>query len=221
MPRTARASVAETWYHVLNRGNRRETVFHKPADYDAFIETLVDAQTRLSLDILGDCLMPNHFHLVIRTRADGDMGRWLQWVLMVHARRYNRHYRTTGHVWQGRFKAFPIQEDEHLISVLRYVERNALRAELVARAEDWKWSSLAGWLRDDPLLWRGAIPLRDDRWLERVNEPLSAGDLSRLRLSVERGRPYGAEAWTGETVRRLGLESTLRPRGRPPKTNGI
>jgi putative transposase len=149
------------------------------------------------------------------------MRRWLQWVLKVHARRYNRHHRTTGHVWQGRFKAFLIQEDEHLISVLRYVERNALRAELVARAEDWKWSSLADWLREGPFLWRGDVPVRDERWLERVNEPLSTGDLSRLRLSVERGRPYGAEAWTGETASRLGLESTLRPRGPPPKTNGI
>jgi putative transposase len=96
-------------------------------------------------------------------------------------------------VWQGRFKAFPIQEDEHLVSVLRYVERNALRAELVARAEDWKWSSVAGWLRNDALLWRSEIPVRDERWLERVNEPLSAGDLRRLRLPVERGRPYGEQ----------------------------
>ncbi len=148
------------------------------------------------------------------------MGRWMPWVFMAHARRYHRHYRTTGHVWQARFKAFPIEEDEHLISVLRYVERNALRAELVARAEDWKWSSLADWLREGPLLWRGDVPVRDERWLERVNEPLSAGDLSRLRLSVERGRPYGAEAWTGETARRLGLESTLRPRRRPTKRPG-
>ena len=75
MPRTARASVAETWYHVLNRGNRRETVFHKPADSDAFVETVVDSQARLTVDILGYCLMPNHFHLVIRTHADGDIGR--------------------------------------------------------------------------------------------------------------------------------------------------
>ena len=96
-------------------------------------------------------------------------------------------HNTTGHVWEGRFKAFPIQDDDHLLSVLRYVERNALRAELVARAEDWKWSSLAGWLRDDPLLWQGEIPVRDEKWLERVNEPLSAGDLQRLK-AVGRSR---------------------------------
>jgi putative transposase len=216
MPRTARASVADTWYHVLNRGNRREAVFHKPADYDAFVKAIHDAQARRPVDVLGYGLMPNHFHLVIRTHADGDLGRWVQWLLMAHARRYHRHYGTSGHVWQGRFQAFPVEEEEHLITVLRYVERNPLRAELVARAEDWKWSSLPAWRRGDALLWR-AIEVRDERWLERVNEPLSAGDLKRLRLSVEQGRPYGEETWVKETARQLGLESTLRSRGRPSR----
>src|SRR5262249_26888078 len=219
MPRTARASAAAVWYHVLNRGNRREPVFHKPADYDAFVNTMVDARARLPVDILGFCLMPNHFHLVMRTHADGDLGRFMQWVLTSHARRYHTHYKTTGHVWQGRFKAFQIQADDHLVSVLRYVERNALRAELVAKAEDWKWSSLSFWLRKDPMLWRGKEPVRDRWWLERVNEPLSVSDLQRLRLSVDRGRPYGEEKWTEKTARHLGLESTLRSRGRPRKTN--
>jgi putative transposase len=205
------------WYHVLNRGNRREAVFHKPGDYDAFVEAIGDSCARLPLDLLGYCVMPNHFHLVIRPRADGDLGRWVQWLLMAHARRYHRHYRTSGHVWQGRFKAFPIQDDDHLRAVLRYVERNALRAELVARAEDWRWSSLPGWLRRDPLLWRGEWEVREEPWLARVNEPLSDGDLQRLRLSAERGRPYGDESWTWGTARRLGLESTLRSRGRPRK----
>jgi len=220
MPRTARASVADTWYHVLNRGNRRAEVFHKPPDFDAFVQAMADASARLPVDILGYCLMPNHFHLVIRTRADGDLGRWVQWLLMAHARRYHRHYHTTGHVWQGRFRAFPIQDDDHLVTVLRYVERNPLRAELVPRAEDWRWSSLPRWLHGDPALWRG-VEVRDENWRERVNEPLSVGDLQRLRLSVEKGRPYGGEAWTIEAARRLGLESTLRSRGRPKKAAGV
>ena len=217
MPRTARASVGGMWYHALNRGNRREAVFHKPGDYDAFVEAIIDARARLPVDVLGYCLMPNHFHLLMRPQADGDLGRWVQWLLMAHARRYHRHYGTSGHVWQGRFKAFIIQDDDHLRTVLRYVEPNPLRAELVARAEDWKWSSLPGWLRRDPLLWRGGLKVRDESWLTRVNEPLSDGDLRRLRLSVERGRPFGTEPWTRQTARRLGLESTLRSRGRPRK----
>jgi len=179
MARTARASVADNWYHVLNRGNRRAEVFHKPADYDAFVKAITDGHARLPVDILGYCLMPNHFHLVMRTHADGDLGRWVQWLLMAHARRYHRHYKTSGHVWQGRFQAFPVQDDDHLVTVLRYVERNALRAEMVARAEDWKWSSLPGWLSGNPLLWREAV-VRDKQWLKRVNEPLSNSDLQRL-----------------------------------------
>ncbi len=133
------------WCRVLNRGNRREVVFHKPVDYDAFVKAMADAQARLPVDILGYCLMPNHFHLVIRTHADGDMGRWVQWLLMAHARRYHRHYRTTGHVWQGRFKAFPVQDGDHLLGVLRYVERKALRAELVRGLEVVERGWLAQW----------------------------------------------------------------------------
>lgn len=91
MNRTARASVADTWYHVLNRGNRREAVFHKAADYDALVQTVVDGQSRFAVDILGYCLMPNHFHLILRTHADGDLGRWMQWLLTAHARRYHSH----------------------------------------------------------------------------------------------------------------------------------
>lgn len=72
---------------------------------------MADASDRLPLDVLGYCLMPNHFHLVIRPRGDGDLGRWMQRLLTTHARRYHRHYGTTGHVWQGRFKAFPAEDD--------------------------------------------------------------------------------------------------------------
>jgi putative transposase len=217
MPRTARASVGGVFYHALNRGNRREPVFHKPADYDAFVAAIADATCRLPLDLVGYCLMPNHFHLVLRPVADGDLGRWMRWLLTAHAQRYHRHYKTSGHVWQGRFKAFPVQDDDHLATVLRYVERNALRAELVSRAEHWRWSSLPGWLAGDPLLWRGEPPPRGADWLDRVNAPLSAGDLHRLRTSVARESPFGTEAWVRRTAEQLGLESTLRPRGRPKK----
>lgn len=105
-----------------------------------------------------------------------------------------------------------------MLAVLRYVERNALRAELVARAEDWKRSSLACWLRGDAMLWTADPPVRGENWQARVHEPLSAGDLLRLRHSVARGRPFGDESWTATTAERLGLESCLRARGRPRKS---
>jgi putative transposase len=204
-------------YHALNRGNRRAAVFHKPADYDAFVEAMAEARKRLPLDLFGFCLMPNHFHLVLRPRGDGDLGRWMRWLLTTHALRYHRHYKTSGHVWQGRYKAFPIQDDAHLATVLRYVERNPVRVELAERAEHWKWSSLPRWLAGDPLIWRGEPSVRGRGWVNRVNAALSDGDLRRLRESVDRERPFGDEGWTVETARKLGLESTLRNRGRPRK----
>jgi putative transposase len=215
MPFTAHASVGGVIYHALNRGNRQETIFHQPDDYDAFLAAVVDAGRRYPIGLLGYCLMPNHFHLVLRPGADGELGRWMRWLLTAHAQRYHRHHKTSGHVWQGRYKAFPVQDDDHPATVLRYVERDPLRAGLVARAEDWAWSSLPAWLAGDPRLWRGDPPPRDPAWLARVNEPLSAGDLQRLRASVARERPFGGEEWTRRTAEALGFESTLRDRGRP------
>src|SRR5262249_34947668 len=129
MPRTAPASIGGMWYHGLHRGNRREVVIHKPGDYDAFVEAMIDAHGRIQMDLF--CLMPTRFHLLLRAHQEGDLGRWMQWLLTAHARRYHRHYGTTGHVWQGCFKAFPVDRDEHLSTVRRYVERNALKAEFV------------------------------------------------------------------------------------------
>ena len=129
-------------------------------------------------------------------------------------RRHHRHYRSSGHLWQGRFKAFPIQEDDHLRTVLRYVERNPLRAALAQRAEAWPWSSLAAppaWL--DP----GPAP-RGAGWIDGVNGIEAEDEVRILRGCIERGTPFGSQAWTARTATTLGLESSTRPRGRPPKS---
>ena len=145
MPRTARACSGGYTYHILNRGNARATVFHKPDDYEAFVDMMAEASVRTPMRILAYCLMPNHFHLALWPRDDGDLSRWMHWLMTTHVRRYLRHYRSSGHVWQGRFKAFPTQEDEHLLTLLRYIERNPLRARLVGRAEDWPGRACTGW----------------------------------------------------------------------------
>ena len=218
MPRTARASVGGVCYHVLNRGNGRTEVFHKDADYAAFVELIGRACARLPMRVLGYCVMPNHFHLVLWPRNDGDLGRWMQWLLTSHVRRYHRHYGGSGHVWQGRFKAFPIQEDEHLLTVLRYIERNSLRAKLSRTAEAWRWSSLAqrkGRSREFLSDW--PVP-RPRSWIEHVNAPQTEAEVAAVRHSIRRGTPFGHENWVRRTAARLGLESTLRPRGRPRKS---
>jgi REP-associated tyrosine transposase len=169
MPRTARASVGGYCYHVLNRGNGRARVFHDADDYNAFLHLLRQASARVPMRLIGYCLMPNHFHLVLCPFQDGDLSEWMQWLLTAQVHGYRKRYRGSGHVWQGRFKAFPIEQDDHLLQVLRYVERNALRAGLVERAELWEWFSLPVWLA--PPLWPwldpGPVP-RPASWLEHV-----------------------------------------------------
>jgi putative transposase len=161
--------------------------------------------------------MPNHFHLVLWPQGDRDLSRWMQWLMTAHVRRYHKHHGTSGHVWQGRFKAFPIQKDQHLLAVMRYVERNPLRAKLVDRAEEWQWSSLGGGDPDGgPEVNAGPVPRAAD-WRAYVNKPQTDAEVKAIRNSITRGAPYGAARWQQQAAKRLGLEATLRPRGRPPK----
>jgi putative transposase len=217
MPRHPRAAAGGYCYHALNRGNARRTVFHKDGDYAAFVALLREAGERHPVRLLAFCLMPNHFHLALWPRDDGDLSRWMHWLMTTHVRRYLRHYRSSGHVWQGRFKAFPAQEYEHLLTVLRYIERNPLRAGLVDRAEAWSWSSLR-WLatpdRSPVRLEAGTVP-RGPLWIEGVNAATADIGLEDVRESVCRDRPFGSTEWTREAARALGLEYSLRPRGRP------
>lgn len=221
MPRTARSSAGGVCYHVLNRGNARADVFHDDGDYMGFLELLREANERASMRLLAWCLLPNHFHLVAWPRKDGDLSRWVQWLLTTHVRRYHGRYQSSGHVWQGRSRTFPIQQDEHLLSVIRYVERNPVRAKSipVRKPQRWPWSSIgkppAG--IEVPKLHAPPVPRGAD-WLDYVNQPQTEAEVLALRESVRRGRPYGTDRWTRSTARRLGLESSLRPRGRPRKT---
>ena len=207
-------------YHVLSRGNARQQVFHKAGDYEAFVRLFDVAHEVVPMRLLAYCLMPNHFHLVLWPRGDGDLSRWMQWLLTTHVRRYHKNHATTGHVWQGRFKAFPIQENTHLLTVLRYVERNPLRAGLASDVTSWPYTSLATWNGSERPAWYAAGPVpRGKDWPRYVAQPQTDVELVALRRSVERGVPYGGETWQRRTIAALGLEATLRPRGRPKKQN--
>lgn len=277
MPRPLRLAPAGLCFHVINRGNGRATVFHKPEDYAAFLRILALGCERIDMRLLAWCMMPNHFHLVLWPLRDGDLARWMQWVTTCHVRRYHRHYKGSGHVWQGRYKAFVAQDTSYLLTMLRYVERNPVRAGLAARAEEWPWSSArfagsglagsgsisAGGLAEmvpdpmgggdtgssmgsgtfsrilprekepdpydpyDPLGYLPCRPLeaywvagpvpRPKSWLGFVNRTDREKDLKLIRASVNRGTPLGEPDWQQKLAARLGLESTLRPRGRPSK----
>jgi len=131
MPRTARAARGDICYHVINRGNQRARLFHDSADYFRFLQIVVATNKRIAMRVGAYCVMPNHFHLVLWPYGDGDLGRWMHYLLSVHVRKHHKRYGTDGRLWQGRFKAFPIQQDSHLIAVVKYVEDNPVRAGMV------------------------------------------------------------------------------------------
>src|SRR4029079_10752586 len=144
MPRGPRHAPGGYVYHALNRAVARLPLFQKKADYDAFERVMALAMEKPPTRLLAYCLMPNHWHMVLWPRHDGELTAFLRWLTHTHTMRWHAHFHTsgTGHLYQGRFKSFPIEADEHLLTVLRYVERNAKRANLVRRAEQWHWSSL-------------------------------------------------------------------------------
>jgi putative transposase len=220
MPRRLRHADGGYVYHVLNRAVGRATLFRKAGDYLAFRKILTEAQDWLDVPLFGYCIMPNHWHLVLWPARDGELSEFMRWLTVTHTQRWHAHYRTqgTGPLYQGRFKAFPISEDEHLLRVLRYVERNPLRAGMVGSAAHWCWSSL-GQARQHlpgPVLSEGPVAKPSD-WLAWVDGVETEAELAALRRSVVRGVPYGAEDWQKETADRLGLQATLRPLGRPRK----
>jgi putative transposase len=220
MPRTARAVEADGIYHVLNRGNGRMQLFHKPADFDAFIKVLSEGLARYPVDLLTYCLMSNHWHLVLRPREAPALGRFMGWLGVTHVRRHHAHYgsRGGGHLYQGRFKSFPVQDDGHFLTVCRYVEANALRAAMVERAEDWPYGGLSARSRRSGKLPLSQWPVgRPANWMKLVNAAVEEPTLVLLRESVNGGKPFGSEQWVAKTARRLGLEHTLRGAGRPKK----
>jgi putative transposase len=220
VPRRPRFASGGYVYHVLNRGIGRARIFEKAEDYAAFLRVLREAHAWLPVRLLAYCLMPNHWHLVAWPHKDGELSEWMRWLTVTHTQRWHAHYRSagTGPVYQGRFKSLPVQEDDHLLTLLRYVERNPLRAGLVSRAEAWRWSSLGQveGEEENPVL--ASWPVSRPRgWTKHVNETQTEAEMQAIRECVIRGRPLGDESWTQKTARRLGLESTLRPRGRPVK----
>jgi len=220
MPRRPRLATAGFVYHVLNRAVGRSTIFENPDDYAAFEKVLQQAGQRAKMRLLAFSIMPNHWHLVVWPREDGDLSDYLCWLTHTHTRRWHLAHRTvgTGPVYQGRFKSFPVQEDDHFYAVCRYVERNALRANMVSRAQQWRWCSLWHRAHQSSVVTLAEWPIPPgEKWLEYVNAPETDAELKALRRSARHGTPFGRTVWQQATANRLSLESTLRAPGRPPR----
>ena len=220
MPRVYRVDVGEHIYHVLNRANARVQIFDSPKDYEAFEAILEEGVRRYGMRILAYCLMPNHWHLVLYPVNDGDLSKFMSWVTNTHTRRWHCTKGTIGygHLYQGRYKSFLCQEDSHFLTLVRYVERNALKANLVNRAEKWRWSSIwrrtYGTDKDKALLSLWPL-LEPSDYIDLLNKPQTKSEEEAFVRSLAKNVPFGNESWQEDIIGKYGLEQVMRNPGRP------
>lgn len=223
MPRVRRTDIGGYVYHVLNRANARVPIFDDDKDYKQFEDILEEAVEKYNMRLLSYSLMPNHWHLVLYPKNNGDLGVFIGWLTNTHTRRWHTKKKTVGqgHLYQGRYKSFLCQKDDHLLNLIRYVERNAKKANIVNSAENWKWSSV--WRREKgtdkhkKLLssWPIAQP---KNYLEILNQPQTMEEEKTLEKSITKDVPYGSKNWVVKIVKKFGLEQVLRGVGRPRKS---
>lgn len=196
MGRPLRIDLGDYVYHVINRANARAAIFKAEADYLDFEYLLNEIKEEYNMRILAYVIMPNHWHLLLHPVNDGDLSRTLQWMGTSHANRHHARKGTVGggHLYQGRYKSFLVQEDGHLLTVLKYIERNPVRAKLVRRAEAWRWGSafrrIKGTQLQRALLAEVPVDLPEDHqhW---INTPEPSEELESIRHSVNKGVAYG------------------------------
>lgn len=223
MPRLARVDIADHAYHIINRANGRVSIFKTAEDYALFEELLTKAKKETNMRILAYCLMPNHWHLVLYPRNDGDLGLFMHRLTNTHTRLVRTSTGTVGygHLYQGRYKSFLIQDDTHLLTVIKYVERNAVRAKLALTCESWRWGSAHCRLKGSPQqkkLLDESLTMLPTNYRAWINEPEKSEELAGIRQSVDKGVPYGSGRWVDAMVDCHGLESTRRSAGRPKKS---
>jgi putative transposase len=226
MPRGPRNAPGGLVYHVLNRAVAKMKMLRHEPDFEAFERVLHEAHERFPIRILSYCIMSNHWHFVVWPRHDGEVTNFFRWLTHTHAMRWRVSHRTVGFgpLYQGRFKSFPVETDHHLLTLCRYVERNPVAAGMTRRAQDWRHGSL--WVRLNGNAKQRSIlsPWPVDRprdWTRLVNEPLEKNDVSAIKTSLSRGRPFGDDEWTRKIASSLDLEHTMRREGRPEKAGKI
>lgn len=220
MARSLRVNVGDHVYHVINRANGRFTIFESDAFYLDFEYLLNEMRETYDMRILAYVLMPNHWHLLLYPRNDGDLSTCMRWLGTAHTRRYHAQTETVGHghLYQGRYKSFLVEDDFHLLTVLKYIERNPIRAKLTQAAENWRWGSACrrtqGTAKEKMLLADSPVPLPRS-YRSWINEPEPSEALSEIRHAIVKSIPYGTGSWRERMVKQHNLEQTLRYPGRP------
>ena len=220
MGRIARVDIGDHAYHVINRAVGRLKIFDTPADYQLFLDLLREAKEMTDMRILAYTIMPNHWHLLLYPANDGDMGIFMHWLTNAHTRRVHALTETigTGPLYQGRYKSFIAKDDHHLLTVLKYIERNPVRAKLSKSPEKWQWGSawcrLNGSAKQRRILAESPVDL-PRMYALWINTPDSLNELESLRGSIKRSAPYGDMHWVEQMVEKYKLHTTVRNPWRP------
>ena len=223
MARLARIVVPGCPHHVTSRGERREPIFFEDGDQDLYCDLLAEQMRKAAVEVWGwCCLMPNHVHLILcPATEDGlalDLGaahrRWANFV--------NARGRWRGHLFEGRFASVAMDED-HLISAVRYVAMNPVRAGLADRAEDWPWSSVRAHLagEDDGLVAVAPVLGRVQRFADLIEGDAESPAFAAIRAAEHTGRPLGAADFVADLERRLGRPVARRAPGRKPAARAV
>lgn len=222
MARATRNAVGGYVYHCLNRANAQIKIFKTDKDYQLFEDILKEGVEKFGMRLLAYCIMPNHWHLVLYPQHDDELSLFMGWITNTHTKRWHAAHGTTGtgHLYQGRYKSFIVQDDNYFLALVRYVERNAKKANLARKAEEWRWGSAycrkhsTGKQKEFLATWPVSKP---ENYIEWLNESQAPDEEESIQKSIQQGGPFGEDLWVSKIVKKLGIESTIRPRGRPKK----
>ncbi len=239
MPRRARVAPGGVIYHVFNRANGDGRLFSSPVSYRDFLRLVSECAATDRMRVLAYCLMPNHWHFLLWPYEDRDLFRFVHRLTLRHTKRWHSANGTDGrgHLYQARYKSVAVQDDAHLVTACRYVERNPLKAGLVDNAASWPWSSAASRVRAQSPCVRSETSIRDtvrdtvvplatmpidlpDDWAAYLNQAPNDRDTDRLRERIRAGLPFGTDEWTRTTAERLGIPLVRNRGGRPRKSDG-
>ncbi|MBY4676814.1 REP-associated tyrosine transposase [Marinobacterium arenosum] len=227
MPRPPRLEIPGLPHHVVQRGVDRQAVFFDDDCYHTYLQYLQQYSYRYCLRVHSWCLMTNHIHLLVTPNSEKGISKLMQSLNSGYAQLINQRFRRSGHLWSGRFKSSLIDSDHYLLTCMRYIELNPVRAGMVTRPEDYRWSSyrhnaLDGWqpwITPHEMYTALGKNRRERRahYREIVLSPLEEDQLGSLRQATEQGRVFGSDRFQAQISAMLGRDLSPRKRGRPRK----
>jgi putative transposase len=219
MSRLARVVAPGFPHHITQRGNRRQETFFEEEDYQAYLDFMAEWCGKCKVAVWAYCLMPNHIHLIVVPESMEGLRRAIGEAHRRYTCRINFREGWRGHLWQGRFASF-IMDEAHLMAAARYVELNPVRAGLVAEAGEYAWSSAPAHLaaKDDGLVKVGPLLEMVSNWTEFLAQPLSEKEARQFQRHARTGRPLGDEAFVGKLEKKLKRTLRANPVGRRPST---